>query len=227
MPQPENPHNPSTPGTPALHAPWRMSYMMSLSAANQAKRAAATDSPATSKPAAPAPKSEAASFFRDYYLHPESDDHNHVIARTGLPAPTPANQTSVSGHESGGGDDSEGGMILLNKYPYANGHLLVALAEPRPRLLDYTKEQRAELWRLTDLAVELCEQTLMPQGVNVGLNQATAAGAGVPEHVHVHVVPRWLGDVNFITVVGQVRVIPGALDDMYGRYREVWRSMAR
>lgn len=193
---------PTTPSPQNLHAPWRMSYMQMLSAADKAKSDGA--------PAKSAPGPQSSSFFREYFLDPAADVRNHVVVRTGK-----------------GEADPLAGLILLNKYPYSNGHLLVALGEPRPRLLDYSPSQRAELWRLTDLAVDLCERTLMPQGVNVGLNQATAAGAGVPQHVHVHVVPRWLGDVNFISVVGQVRVIPGALEDMAKRYREVWDGMGK
>ncbi|HVZ93890.1 MAG TPA: HIT domain-containing protein, partial [Phycisphaerales bacterium] len=131
------------------------------------------------------------------------------------------------GSSSGGSSASRGGMILLNKYPYANGHLLVCLGDGRPRLMDYEEGQRAELWSLVDLAVDLCERTLRCQGVNVGFNQGLAAGAGVPEHVHVHVVPRWFGDVNFFTTVGHVRVIPSALEDMGKRYREVWGEVRK
>ncbi|MFM9957516.1 MAG: HIT domain-containing protein [Phycisphaerales bacterium] len=229
---------PTNPSPQNLHAPWRMSYMQMLSAADRAAKEpdAAPTSPRPAANASPKP----ASFFREYFLDPASDQRHHVIVRTGV-----AGLSAEAVQESGSGvrqvapntpnpaphhpnpDDDLAGLILLNKYPYANGHLLIALGEARPRLLDYTPRQRAELWRLTDLAVGLCEKTLFPQGVNVGLNQATAAGAGVPEHVHVHVVPRWVGDVNFISVVGQVRVIPGALDDMYRRYREVWESFDR
>lgn len=190
---------PTDPEVRAVHAPWRMSYMRELT--EQERTARAADAPELRD------KGKPGSFFRQYFLNPEGDARNHVIVRSGDPAGPLA------------------GLILLNKYPYANGHLLIALGEPRARLLDYSPQQRAELWRLTDLAVELCERTLMPQGVNIGLNQATAAGAGVPEHVHVHVVPRWVGDVNFISVVGQVRVIPGALDEMAARYRDAWREI--
>lgn len=182
--------------------------MQMLSAADRAAKES-TPVPGAGKAGAAADgrgPSKPASFFREYFLDPSADERNHVVVRTGP-------------------DGGLGGLILLNKYPYANGHLLVALGEARPRLLDYSAAQRAELWRLTDLAVELCERTLFPQGVNVGMNQGSAAGAGVPEHVHVHVVPRWVGDVNFISVVGQVRVIPGALEDMWRRYREVWDGM--
>jgi len=148
-----------------------------------------------------------ASFLREYWLNPRQDATNRVVVRTG---------TEATGR---------GGLILLNKYPYANGHLLVCLGDARPRLLDYDEPARAELWSLVDLAVELCEATLQPQGVNVGVNQGSAAGAGVPEHVHVHVVPRWAGDVNFMSVCAQVRVIPSALDDMAKRYGEVWARL--
>ena len=112
------------------------------------------------------------------------------------------------------------GMILLNAYPYANGHLLVALGEGRPTLMDYSPEQRAALWRLVDAASGLMQDALEPQGINIGINQGRAAGAGVPGHLHVHLVPRWSGDVNFITTVGQIRVIPSALEQMAQRYRD-------
>jgi len=138
------------------------------------------------------------SFLRDDWLDPDADEKNHVIVRT------------------------DAGMVLLNAYPYSNGHLLVALGEPRPTLLDYGPEQRAQLWLLTELAMELMQRALEPQGINVGINQGRAAGAGVPQHLHVHLVPRWSGDVNFMSVVGQVRVIPSSLEAMAARYRAAW-----
>lgn len=140
-------------------------------------------------------------FLLDYWLDPASDRDNLVVVRT---------------------DD---GLILLNRYPYANGHLLVALGDARPRLLDYESPQRAKLWALVDLATDLLERTLEPQGINIGVNQGRAAGAGIPQHLHVHLVPRWGGDVNFMTVVGQVRVVPSALDVMADRFREVYARM--
>lgn len=111
------------------------------------------------------------------------------------------------------------GMILLNRYPYVNGHLLVALGEPRAELADYDAESRAAFWRLVEKAMELAKRTLEPQGLNVGINEGRAAGAGLPEHVHAHVVPRWSGDVNFLATVGSVRVIPDALESVWSAYR--------
>lgn len=147
------------------------------------------------------PAASTGCFLRDYWLDPAGDQAHHVIVRLGQ------------------------GMILLNAFPYANGHLLVALGEGRPRLMDYDIHQRAELWRLTDLAAELMETALQPQGVNIGVNQGRAAGAGVPQHLHVHLVPRWGGDINFISVVAKVRVIPSSLEAMAKRYRQAWETL--
>jgi ATP adenylyltransferase len=144
------------------------------------------------------PERAFASFLARDWAQPEHDLANHVIVRSPV------------------------GMVLLNAFPYANGHLLVALGEGRPRLLDYSPQQRARLWELVDLATDLCEVTLQPMGINTGINQGAAAGAGVPSHLHVHLVPRWAGDTNFITVVGQVRVVPSSLEAMSARYREGW-----
>ena len=111
------------------------------------------------------------------------------------------------------------GLIMLNRYPYANGHVLIALGDPRPTLMDYSAEQRAQLWALVDIAVGLVERAFRPQGVNVGLNQGRAAGAGLPEHLHVHVVPRWGGDTNFMATVGEVRVVPDSLEQSWRMLR--------
>lgn len=146
------------------------------------------------------PAAGSGSFMLDYWRDPSSDEKNHVIVRTAH------------------------GLILLNAFPYANGHLLVALGEARPTLLDYEPEQRAQLWGLTEVATGLMQRTLEPQGINIGINQGRAAGAGVPQHLHVHLVPRWGGDVNFMTAIGQVRVIPAALEAMAARYRKVHRG---
>lgn len=176
-------------GPDALWAPWRMSYLESLHADDDA------GSPPVSEPDKRHPKpSQSGSFLLDYWRTPEDDAPNHVVYR------------------------NEHGMIMLNKYPYSNGHLLIALGEARPTLSDYTPEQRGELWKLVDRAVALCEKALEPQGLNIGINQGIAGGAGVPSHLHVHVMPRWVGDTNFITAVGGVRVIPSALELMYERY---------
>lgn len=141
------------------------------------------------------PSSGSGSFLRDAFVDPSRDAANHVIHR------------------------DANGLIMLNRFPYAGGHLLVALGEPRGRLLDYDATQRAAFWALVDFAMDLVEKALEPQGVNVGINQGRAAGAGVPQHLHAHLVPRWGGDVNFMNVVGNIRVIPVSLEVMAARYR--------
>lgn len=146
-------------------------------------------------------KPSTGSFLADYWLEPGADHAHHVIVRSRV------------------------GLIMLNAFPYATGHLLVALGEPRPTLLDYSPEQRAALWRHADCAAALVQAAFEPQGINIGVNQGRAAGAGVPSHLHVHLVPRWGGDVNFISVVGQVRVVPAALDVTADRYRRVWDTL--
>ena len=111
------------------------------------------------------------------------------------------------------------GLLMLNRFPYANGHLLIALGAARPRLLDHSPEERAALWSLVDFATDLVERTFEPHGVNIGVNQGDAAGAGLPQHLHVHVVPRWSGDLNFMSSVAGVRVIPDSLEGVAERYR--------
>jgi ATP adenylyltransferase len=143
------------------------------------------------------PDDEPGNFLTAYWAQPERDDVHHVLYR-----------------------DAHG-MILLNRYPYANGHLLVALGDPRPTILDYEPEQRAVFWSLIERAMDLVQRALSPQGINMGINQGRAAGAGVPEHLHAHVVPRWSADTNFITVVGRIRVIPDALEATAAMYRRV------
>ena len=135
-------------------------------------------------------------FITDAWDHPERDEEMLVVHR------------------------NERGLVMLNRFPYANGHLLVALGEARPRLLDHEPAERAGFWELVDLAVGLVERTFEPHGVNMGINQGDAAGAGLPQHLHAHVVPRWSGDLNFMTSVAGVRVIPDSLEDVAARYRE-------
>jgi len=106
------------------------------------------------------------------------------------------------------------GLIMLNRYPYTNGHLLIALGDPRARLLEYSPDQRAAFWRLVDVATALVERTLQPQGVNIGVNQGRAGGAGLPEHVHAHTLPRWNGDTNFMATVAGARVVPESLESI-------------
>ncbi|NBV63399.1 MAG: HIT domain-containing protein [Planctomycetes bacterium] len=100
-------------------------------------------------------------------------------------------------------------------------HLLVALGDARPRLLDYTPAQRAAFWKLVDVAAAVVERALQPQGLNIGLNQGRAGGAGLPEHLHAHVLPRWSGDTNFMATVAGARVVPDSLESVAAAFRRV------
>jgi ATP adenylyltransferase len=107
------------------------------------------------------------------------------------------------------------GLLLLNRYPYNGGHLMAAPYRHVAALGDLGPEERLELMDLTCLAERLLKAVTQPQGFNMGINQGAAAGAGLKHHLHMHIVPRWDGDTNFMPVLGRVRVIPQALEEMH------------
>jgi len=107
--------------------------------------------------------------------------------------------------------------IILNRYPYASGHLMVVPFEHAASLEDVEESTRAEMMELTTRAMKALRGVYHPHGFNVGVNIGEAAGAGVLGHVHIHIVPRWNGDTNFISTLGDVRVLPEALEDTLRR----------
>ncbi len=121
----------------------------------------------------------------------------------------------------------ERGVLMLNRYPYTNGHLHAAPHEHVRDISDLSAGQRAGLMELCDLGVRLLRKTMNPQGINLGMNLGRCAGAGLPGHAHMHIVPRWNGDVNFMQTVGQVRVIPQALDESFTLLKGALTSIAR
>ena len=114
---------------------------------------------------------------------------------------------------------SETTITVLNKFPYNTGHLIVAPHEHLGELTALTASLRAELMEETSRAVEALTQAIKPHGFNVGLNLGTVAGAGLPDHLHVHVVPRWGGDTNFMPIVGDTKVLPETLDQTAAKLR--------
>src|SRR5690606_21222717 len=98
-------------------------------------------------------------------------------------------------------------LVLINRYPYTNGHLLVAPKAHVAELEDLDEPQMLDLGRQTVAAVALLRRAMSPQGFNIGINLGRCAGAGVPGHLHQHIVPRWAGDTNFMGVVAEVRVV--------------------
>jgi ATP adenylyltransferase len=105
--------------------------------------------------------------------------------------------------------------VLINRYPYTTGHLMVAPYRHVEGLTGLRDAEMVEMMKLTRHALEVLSRVMRPQGFNVGLNLGEAAGAGLRDHVHLHVVPRWVGDTNFMPVLGDVRVMPQALDKLW------------
>ena len=105
--------------------------------------------------------------------------------------------------------------VIFNAYPYNPGHLMIVPYDHVAELEDLAIEGLHELFELGRRSVGVLKQRLQAQGVNLGMNLGAAAGAGIAEHLHLHVVPRWVGDTNFISVVGAARVLPRALEEVY------------
>jgi len=112
--------------------------------------------------------------------------------------------------------------IILNRYPYTSGHLMVVPFEHKPSLDGFSPEIRAEIMELITNCLQILKDHYKAQGFNVGANIGSAAGAGIPIHFHFHVVPRWDGDTNFMSTVGDVRVVPEELGITYQRLRKAW-----
>jgi ATP adenylyltransferase len=119
------------------------------------------------------------------------------------------------------------GYVILNLYPYNNGHLMIVPWRHEPTLAGLTAEEMNELGRLTQLSERALREAFRLDGINVGVNLGQAAGAGIIEHVHVHLVPRWSGDANFMTVVGQTRVLPETLEQTAARMRPIFARLGR
>jgi ATP adenylyltransferase len=123
------------------------------------------------------------------------------------------------------GDDAEArilgrgehGFVMLNTFPYNPGHLLVAPFRHVGEVEDLTDGELADLGRLLQVAIRALRREMEPQGFNVGMNLGRVAGAGIPGHLHWHVVPRWNGDTSFMPVIGETRVLPELVEDTYRR----------
>ncbi len=135
-------------------------------------------------------------FLCGYWGQPDSDQENRVVWRTSRC------------------------MVVLNRFPYTNGHLLVAPAEHVGELAALDDDTLIDMTRATRDAVGLLTDVLHPQGFNVGINLGRCAGAGLPGHVHTHIVPRWSGDTNYMAVIGDTRVVPQSLDDLHTQLTE-------
>ena len=112
---------------------------------------------------------------------------------------------------------SEHSILMMNRFPYSSGHLMAAPMKHTGNLEDLTTEELGDLSILVRKAVSLLRTAVEPQGYNIGMNIGQIAGAGIVDHLHFHVVPRWSGDTNFMPVVSETMVVPESLEDTYGR----------
>lgn len=114
-------------------------------------------------------------------------------------------------------------IAILNAYPYCPGHMLVLPIRHVRELDELEPDEATELSEAVRDAVAAVKTAYRPEGMNIGLNLGRAAGAGIPAHLHVHIVPRWIGDTNFMTALADVRVLPEALSDSWAKLRAAWK----
>lgn len=110
---------------------------------------------------------------------------------------------------------------MLNAYPYSNGHLMIAPFQHTAEISELGDEALLEINQLLGKCVGWLKEAYNPQGFNIGINLGHVAGAGIPDHIHWHIVPRWAGDTNFMTTIGETRVLPQSLAEAYDRLAEI------
>jgi ATP adenylyltransferase len=113
----------------------------------------------------------------------------------------------------------ERAYVILNRFPYTSGHLMVVPFEHKANFEELDSPTRAEMMELTSQCMSVLRRIYAPEAFNMGANIGEPAGAGVKEHVHIHIVPRWTGDTNFMSTVGETRVLPESLESTYQRVR--------
>jgi len=115
--------------------------------------------------------------------------------------------------------------VVMNLYPYNAGHLLICAYRHVADLTDLTDTERNEIFELTAIAMKVLRQVSGAKGFNLGMNQGAISGAGVAEHIHQHVVPRWAGDANFMPIIGQTKVLPQLLTETRSALAAAWHSV--
>ncbi len=147
-----------------------------------------------------AKRTESACIFCEAAQHPENDENTLVVHR------------------------AEYCFVVLNRYPYTSGHLMIVPYQHVAKLTRASEESTREMMELARRSEQILEEIYRPGGLNLGMNFGEAAGAGIAQHIHMHVLPRWTGDANFMTTVGHARIIPESIEDTY---RKVARGFER
>jgi ATP adenylyltransferase len=146
----------------------------------------------------------------EYILSPKPESKQGVFARIAQSTDDEANYVIVRDRTC---------FALLNRYPYVGGHLMVVPYKEVADLNGLTDEELADLWKLVRRCINALTTVMKPDGFNVGINLGKVAGAGILEHLHIHVVPRWNGDINFMPVIANTTVLPEALKDIAAKLR--------
>jgi len=115
-------------------------------------------------------------------------------------------------------------FVILNAFPYNNGHLMVVPYRHVPSLLDLADDELAELMKVVQISEGVLREALNPHGFNIGMNLGRCAGAGIDDHIHIHIVPRWNGDTNFMPVIGETKVLPELLSQTYGKLKPLFEK---
>lgn len=115
--------------------------------------------------------------------------------------------------------------VILNRFPYNNGHLMVVPYQHAPSLEHFNRQTLTEMMMLVQRSLRVLQTAYEPEGFNVGMNIGEASGAGIAEHAHMHIVPRWAGDTNYLTTVGKTRTIPEWMDETYDRLRPLFEAL--
>jgi len=121
---------------------------------------------------------------------------------------------------------SDLGLVLLNRFPYNPGHILIAPKRHVDSIGDMTSKERGEIIELLHLSLGVVKEVMNPEGFNVGMNLGKISGAGLEDHIHLHVVPRWGGDTNFMPVLANVKVVPEHLKKTYRKLRKAFQEAA-
>jgi ATP adenylyltransferase len=181
-----------------LWAGWRSAYVGEASGAGGSGGSPGPDGSGPGRPSDPGGSSSCV--FCRILRSDEPDGDTHVLWR----------------HERASA------VAILNAYPYTCGHLMVMPARHVSRLEMLDPTESAAVWEGVGLAVRAIEAAYRPDGLNLGANLGRAAGAGIPDHLHVHVLPRWVGDTNFTTAIADLRVLPETLGDSADKLRRAW-----